>query len=33
VIGRLEDNGFIQQQLVDLDILKKQVRSLTRKIK
>ncbi|MEO6541588.1 MAG: DUF4954 domain-containing protein, partial [Ferruginibacter sp.] len=33
VLGRLEDNNFIQQQLADLDMMKKQVRSVIRKIK
>jgi hypothetical protein len=33
VIGRLEDNNFIQQQLAELDQLKKQVRSISRKLK
>ena len=33
VTGRLEDNTFIQQQLADLDEMKKQVRSATRKFK
>ena len=33
VIGRLEDNSFIQQQLADLDVMKKQVKSVLRKIK
>jgi len=33
VIGRLEDNSFIQQQLADLDVLKKQVKAVIKKIK
>ncbi len=33
VIGRLEDNGFIQQQLADLEEMKKQVKAVIRKIK
>ena len=33
VIGRLEDNGFIQQQLAELDEMKKQVRAVIRKLK
>lgn len=33
VIGKLEDNSFIQNQLAELDELKKQVKSLSRKIK
>ncbi len=33
VLGRLEDNSFIQDQLAALDALKKEVRSLTRKLK
>ena len=33
VIGRLEDNSFIQQQLAELDVMKKQVKSVLRKIK
>ncbi len=33
VIGRLEDNSFIQQQLADLDLMKKQVKAVLRKIK
>lgn len=33
VIGRLEDNGFIQQQLADLEQMKKQVKAVLRKIK
>jgi len=33
VMGRLEDNSFIQQQLAELDELKKQVKSITRKLK
>jgi hypothetical protein len=33
VIGRLEDNTFIQQQAAELDALKKQVKSITRKLK
>lgn len=32
VMGRLEDNGFIQQQLADLETMKKQVKSLLKKI-
>lgn len=33
VIGRLEDNSFIQDQLAELDTLKKQVKSVIRKLK
>jgi hypothetical protein len=33
VIGRLEDNGFIQQQLADLEVMKKQVKAVIRKLK
>jgi hypothetical protein len=33
VIGRLEDNTFIQQQFTELDDMKKQVRSIVRKLK
>jgi hypothetical protein len=33
VLGRLEDNSFIQQQLAGLDEMKKEVRSVTRKFK
>jgi len=33
VIGRLEDNGFIQQQLADLEAMKKQVKAVIRKLK
>lgn len=33
VIGRLEDNSFIQQQMAGLDALKKEVRSMVRKLK
>ena len=33
VIGRLEDNSFIQQQLGELDEMKKQVKALVRKMK
>lgn len=33
VIGRLEDNSFIQQQLADLDLMKKQVKAVIRKLK
>lgn len=33
VMGRLEDNGFIQQQLADLDALKKQVKAVIKKMK
>ena len=33
VIGRLEDNSFIQQQLGELDSMKKQVKSIIRKFK
>ena len=33
VIGRLEDNSFIQQQLADLEVMKKQVKAILRKIK
>ena len=33
VIGRLEDNSFIQQQLADFDVMKKQVKAVIRKLK
>lgn len=33
VVGRLEDNSFIQQQAKELDELKKQVRAVSRKLK
>ena len=33
VLGRLEDNSFIQQQLQELDEMKKQARSVSRKLK
>jgi len=33
VLGRLEDNSFIQQQMGELDQLKKNVRALIRKMK
>ena len=33
VIGRLEDNSFIQQQLADLDLMKKQLKAVIRKLK
>ena len=33
VIGRLEDNGFIQQQLADFEAMKKLVKSIIKKIK
>jgi hypothetical protein len=33
VIGRLEDNSFIQEQLAELDEMKKQVKGLVRKLK
>jgi hypothetical protein len=33
VIGRLEDNSFIQLQLGELDEMKKQVKAVTRKLK
>ena len=33
VIGRVENNSFIQQQLADLDLIKKQVKAVIRKIK
>ena len=33
VIGRLEDNGFIQQQLAELDTLKKLVKLLLKRLK
>ncbi len=33
VIGRLEDNSFIQHQLADFDTLKKQVKAVIKKIK
>lgn len=32
VIGRIEDNSFIQQQLAEADMLKKQVRTVIRKM-
>ena len=32
VLGRLEDNSFIQQQLADLDVMKKQVKAVIRKL-
>jgi Domain of unknown function (DUF4954) len=33
VIGRLEDNSFIQQQLAELDLMRKQVKAVIRKLK
>ena len=33
VMGRLEDNSFIQQQLADLEVMKKQVKAIIRKLK
>ena len=33
VIGRLEDNSFIQEQLAELDVMKKQVKAVVRKLK
>jgi len=33
VLGRLEDNSFIQQQMGELDALKKEVRSVVKKLK
>ena len=33
VIGKLEDNTFIQQQLAELELMKKQVKSANRKYK
>ncbi|MBK7557034.1 MAG: DUF4954 family protein [Chitinophagaceae bacterium] len=33
VLGRLEDNSFIQQQLADLELMKKQVKAVARKLK
>ena len=33
VIGRLEDNSFIQQQLKELDEMKKQVKAAVKKLK
>lgn len=33
VMGRLEDNSFIQEQLAELEAMKKQVRSIIRKLK
>ena len=33
VTGRLEDNSFIQQQLAELDTMKKQVKAMVRKLK
>jgi hypothetical protein len=33
VIGRLEDNSFIQEQLAEFDEMKKQVKALVRKLK
>ena len=32
VLGRLEDNSFIQQQLADLDVMKKRVKAVIRKL-
>jgi hypothetical protein len=33
VLGRLEDNGFIQQQLAELEAMKKQVKAVIKKMK
>ncbi|MBI3883167.1 MAG: hypothetical protein HY305_02860 [Sphingobacteriales bacterium] len=33
VIGRLEDNSFIQQEHANLDLFKKEVKSVIRKLK
>jgi hypothetical protein len=33
VVGRLEENGFIQQQLAELDEMKKQVKAVIRRLK
>ena len=33
VIGRLEDNSFIQMQLAKLDAMKKQIKALEKKMK
>jgi hypothetical protein len=33
VVGRLEDNSFIQEQLAELDEMKKQVKAAVRKLK
>ncbi len=33
VLGKLEDNGFIQQQFADLELMKKQVKSFIKKLK
>lgn len=33
VVGRLEDNSFIQQQLGELEDMKKQVKAVVRKLK
>ena len=33
VIGRLEDNSFIQQQVAELDAMKTLVKSMLKKIK
>ena len=33
VMGRLEDNTFIQQQLAELDEMKKQVKAVVKKLK
>jgi hypothetical protein len=33
VLGKLEDNGFLQQQLKELDDLKKQVKTVSKKLK
>jgi hypothetical protein len=33
VLGRLEDNSFIQHQLADLELMKKQVKLIIKKIK
>ncbi|MBK8610442.1 MAG: DUF4954 family protein [Chitinophagaceae bacterium] len=33
VLGKLEDNSFIQQQLADLELMKKQVKAVLRKLK
>lgn len=32
VIGKLEDNGFIQQQMANLELMKKQVKAVIRKL-
>jgi hypothetical protein len=33
VLGKLEDNSFIQQQFADLEAMKKQVKAVLKKIK